>query len=37
MATVCLAYGMTPTEYRNLTALEQRTLIAVMKEAGKGG
>lgn len=35
MATICLAYGLTPTEYRCLTAYEEAAFHALLKEIDK--
>ncbi len=35
MATVCLAFGLTPDEYRRLTIAEHRAFIALLKELDK--
>ena len=35
MATICLAYGLTPGEYRLLTVAEHRAFRDLLKELGK--
>lgn len=36
MATICLAYGLTPAEYKALTVAEHRAFRALLKEINKG-
>ena len=35
MATICLAYGLTPAEYRSLTLEEASAFHALLKELEK--
>ena len=35
MATICLAYGLTPTEYYQLTVAEHGAFYALLKEIEK--
>lgn len=35
MATICLAYGLTPTEYYQLTVAEHGALHGLLKEIEK--
>jgi len=36
MATLCLAFGISPADYRSLTIAEHRALCDALKKANKG-
>lgn len=36
MAAVCLAFHMTPSEYRSLTVAEHAALVEALKEQSNG-